>query len=224
MADIDKKNLLQENLPFFDKLNSDEINKLIDKSNIVKYKKGELIYGKNSSCTGILINIYGQFRIFISSQSGREITLFKLLNRDVCVLSASCVFKNITYDINLEAELDSLAIVIDSDFIKKLSETNNYVLSFLLNLTQDKLSETLSLIEKTIFFSLENRVANFLIAEHNLTNSDVIYVTHENIANNLGSAREAVSRILKKFEKDNLLEISRGKIKLLNLKNLENIK
>lgn len=223
MIDIDKKELLKENLPFFDKLTSEEIIKLIDKSSIVKYEKGELIYGKKSSCTGILINIYGQFRTFISSQSGREITLFKLLDRDVCVLSASCVFKNITYDINLEAELDSLAIIIDSSFIKKLSETNNHVLNFLLDLTQDKLSEVLSVIEKTMFFSLENRVANFLIDEYNLINSDIIYITHENIANNLGSAREAISRVLKKFEKDNLLKISRGKIKLLDINGLENI-
>ncbi|WP_042273864.1 Crp/Fnr family transcriptional regulator [[Clostridium] dakarense] len=223
MDDIDKKELLKENLPFFNKLTSDEINKLIHKSSIIKYKKGELVYSENSTCTGVLVNIYGQFRIFISSQSGREITLFKLLDRDICVLSASCVFKNITYDINLEAELDSLAIIIDSAFIKSLSDNNSYVLNFLLNLTQDKLSETLSLIERTIFLSLENRVANFLISEYNLTNSDIIYVTHENIANNLGSAREAVSRILKKFEKENLLKISRGKIKLLDINGLENV-
>ena len=150
-------------------------------------------------------------------------TLFRLLERDVCILSASCVFQNITYDINLEAEEESLAIIIDSSIIKDLSQSNTHVLEFLFNLTQNKLSEVMYVLEQAVFFSLDSRISNFLIEESNLINSNTLYLTHESIANHLGSAREVISRILKKFEKDEIIQVSRGNIKILNFEKLNNI-
>ncbi len=97
------------------------------------------------------------------------------------------------------------------------------MLNFLLNLTQDKLSNVMGVLEQAIFFSLDSRISNLLIEQSNFTNSNVLYITHESIANHLGSAREAVSRILKKFEKNKIIEISRGKIKLLDIDALKNL-
>ncbi|MGL5694606.1 MAG: Crp/Fnr family transcriptional regulator, partial [Peptostreptococcaceae bacterium] len=106
---------------------------------------------------------------------------------------------------------------------KELSQTNINVLNFLLNITQNKLSEIMYVLEQTVFFSLDNRISNFLLSQYNLTNSNVIYITHESIANHLGSAREAISRILKNFEKNNIIEVSRGKIKLLDIDKLNDL-
>lgn len=223
MFDIDKSEILKENLPFYNNLSSKEIKDLISKSYLSSYKKGEIIHNKNSTCTGVLITISGQFRTFISAPSGREITLFRLLERDICILSASCAFKNITYDVNLESEEQSIALIIDSSFFNELSKSNTHVLSFLLNLTQDKLSNVMQVLEQAVFFSLDSRISNLLIEQSNFTNSNVLYITHESIANHLGSAREAVSRILKKFEKNKIIEISRGKIKLLDIDALKNL-
>ena len=223
MLNIDKIELLERILPFFNNLSSKETEELISKSFITKYEKGTIVHNKNSTCTGLLITISGQFRTFISAPSGREITLFRLLERDVCILSASCVFQNITYDINLEAEEESLAIIIDSSIIKDLSQSNTHVLEFLFNLTQNKLSEVMYVLEQAVFFSLDSRISNFLIEESNLINSNTLYLTHESIASHLGSAREVISRILKKFEKDEIIQVSRGKIKILNFEKLNNI-
>lgn len=223
MISIDKNEVLKENLPFFKDLSNNEVLKLNNKSSIIKYKKGEFIHTSKSACTGVLIAISGQFRTYISSPTGREITLFNLFDRDVCVLSASCVFKNITYDVNLEAVTDSVAIIIDSSFFKELSEYNTPVSNFLLNLTQDKLSQVLTVIEKTLFYSLEDKISDYLVELSNLNDSNIIYTTHETIANNLGSAREAVTRTLKKFEKDELIKLSRGKITILDSNKLSNI-
>ncbi|MDU2197415.1 MAG: Crp/Fnr family transcriptional regulator [Peptostreptococcaceae bacterium] len=223
MLNIDKIELLERILPFFNNLSSKETEELISESFITKYEKGTIVHNKNSTCTGLLITISGQFRTFISAPSGREITLFRLLERDVCILSASCVFQNITYDINLEAEEESLAIIIDSSIIKDLSQSNTHVLEFLFNLTQNKLSEVMYVLEQAVFFSLDSRISNFLIEESNLINSNTLYLTHESIANHLGSAREVISRILKKFEKDEIIQVSRGNIKILNFEKLNNI-
>ena len=223
MLNTHKIELLRESLPFFNNLSTKESESLISKTILNTYKKGTIINDKNSICTGLLIIISGQFRAFISSPSGKEITLFKLLDRDICILSASCVFQNITYDVNLESESDSIALIIEGSTIKNLSKSNIQVLEFLLKLTQNKLSEVMYVLEQSVFFNLDYKVSNFLIEESNLMNSNILNLTHEYIANHLGSSREVISRVLKKFEKNKILKLSRGRIKILNLEELSKI-
>ncbi|SFJ48154.1 CRP/FNR family transcriptional regulator, anaerobic regulatory protein [Terrisporobacter glycolicus] len=214
---MSKDQYLKETLPFFKDLNDEEKNELISKSFIGKYEKGELVHSKNSSCTGLLITMSGNFRVFISAPSGRQITLFKLYDRDVCMLSASCAFQNITYDVNLEAQNDASAIIIDSSLLKKLSQSNINVMNYILSLTQDKLSEVMYVLEQATFFSLDERITDYLLEQSRYQDSNILYITHENIANELGSSREVISRILKKFEKEGKIEVSRGKITLIKL-------
>lgn len=214
---IDKEYYLKETLPFFNSLPKEDKEEIIAKSSICEYENGEVVHSKYSTCTGLLIAISGTFRVFISAPNGRQITLFKLYERDVCMLSASCVFSNLNYDVNLEAQSKSKAIILDSLIIKKLCEKHFNVMNFLLNLTQDKLSQVMYVLEQTTFFSLESRITNYLLEESRYQNSSILYITHESIANELGSSREVITRVLKKFEKNNKIQVSRGKIKILNL-------
>ena len=214
---INKESYLKETLPFFKSLSEEEKNELISKSTIGQFKKGELVHSKNSSCTGLLITISGNFRVFISSPTGRQITLFKLYERDVCMLSSSCAFTNLTYDVNLQSQSDAKAIIVDSSLIKKLSSSNFEVMNYILDLTQDKLSQVMYVLEQTTFFSLDERISDYLLEQSRYENSKTLYITHENIANELGSSREVISRILKKFEKHGKIEVHRGKIKIINL-------
>lgn len=221
MKNINKESYLKNNLPFFKDLSKNEVEKLFSSSYIQNYSKGEFIYSKDKACTGVLLVIDGQLRSFLSSYSGKEITLFRLFDLDICMLSASCVFQNLTCDINLEAERDSSVIIIDSNFFKDLSSKNINVQNFFLNLTQNKLSEVMNVLEQVVFFSLDNRLSNYLINQYYLNNSNDIYITHDSIANDLGSAREIISRMLKRFEKDNLVKLSRGVIKIVDIEKLK---
>lgn len=223
---MDYKNInlyFKDNLPFFNDLSKKELDSLLCASYIKKFNKGELIHSKDSACTGIVLVTNGQLRSFMSSTTGREITLFRLFERDICMLSSSCVYQNLTYDIGLQSEVDSSVIIIDSVFFKEISKTNLSVQNFFLNLTQDKLSEIMWVLEQVVFFSLENRLANFLIDQYYLNNSISINITHDAIANNLGSAREVISRLLKKLEKDKMLKLSRGIITIINLEKLKSL-
>ncbi|MGL5327728.1 MAG: cyclic nucleotide-binding domain-containing protein, partial [Peptostreptococcaceae bacterium] len=130
MVNLNIEEILKDNLSFYNLLSNEEQKKLIYKSNLMSYKKCQLVSNKNSTCTGILVVSQGQFRTYISAPSGREITLFTLLERDVCMLSASCAFNNLTYNINIEADMDSTAIVIDSLYFSELSKNNINVLNF----------------------------------------------------------------------------------------------
>ena len=221
MSYIDIKLFLKDNLPFFNDLSKSELKGLVSASSVQKYNTGELVHSKNSSCTGIVLVLNGQLRSFMSSNSGKEITLFRLFERDICMLSSSCVYQDLTYDINLEAEKDSSVIIIDSKFFKEISSNNLSIQNFFLTLTQDKLSEIMWVLEQVVFFSLDSRVASFLIDQYYLYNSININITHDTIANNLGSAREVISRILKRFEKDKIVELSRGSIKIIDIKKLK---
>lgn len=221
MLNIDKELYIKKNLSFFNNLSKEEINDLFSSSSIMKYNKGELIYSKDKACAGVILVVSGQLRSFMSSHSGKEITLFKLFELDTCVLSSSCVYKNLTYDISLEAEQDSYLIIIDSNFFKELSTKNIHVQQFILDFTQDKLSEIMFVLEQVVFFSLESRLANFLVNQYNLNNSTNINLTHSYIANDLGSSREVISRLLKRFENDSLVQISRGNIKIIDIKRLK---
>lgn len=221
MIHKNKEIYLKNNLPFFNDLSKKELEELILKSSIEEYKEGTLIHSKNSPCTGIILVVSGNLRSFMSSNQGKEITLFKLFDLDICILSSSCMYQNLTYDINLEAEKDSSVIIIDGEFFKELSSNNIYIQNFVLNLTQSKLSEIMWVLEQTVFFNLENRLANFLINQYYLDDSITINTTHDTIANHLGSSREVISRILKRFEHDDLVKLSRGSIKLTNLEKLK---
>lgn len=218
---INKKSYLNENLPFFKHLSEEEKTMIYDASHIEEYKADELIYSKYKSCSGIVLVLNGQLRSFMSSLAGKEITLFRLFQNDLCILSSSCVYQNLSYDINLQAEENSLLLIIDGNLFKEVLDKNLSVQKFILEITQSKLSEIMWVLEQVVFFSLEHRLSDYLINQHYLKDSIKITITHEAIANDLGSSREVISRMLKRFEKDNLIEMGRGYIKLIDIKGLK---
>lgn len=220
---INKKSYLSDNLPFFKDLSQEEKTMIYDATHIEEYKLGELVYSKYKACSGIVLVLKGQLRSFMSSLSGKEITLFRLFENDLCILSSACVYQNLSYDISLQAEEDSSLIVIDGNFFKEVLEKNLSVQKFMLEVTQSKLSEIMWVLEQVVFFSLEHRLSDYLINQHYLKDSIQIYITHEAIANDLGSSREVISRMLKRFEKDNLIEMGRGYIKIIDIKGLKSL-
>ena len=220
---INKKSYLNDNLPFFKDLSQEEKTMIYDATHIEQYKLGELVYSKYKACSGIVLVLKGQLRSFMSSLSGKEITLFRLFENDLCILSSACVYQNLSYDISLQAEEDSSLIVIDGNFFKEVLEKNLSVQKFMLEVTQSKLSEIMWVLEQVVFFSLEHRLSDYLINQHYLKDSIQIYITHEAIANDLGSSREVISRMLKRFEKDNLIEMGRGYIKIIDIKGLKSL-
>ena len=143
----------------------------------------------------------------MSSLFGKEITLFRLFQNDLCILSSSCFYQNLSYDINLQAEENSSLLIIDGNFFKEASDKNLSIQKFMLEITQSKLSEIMWVLEQVVFFNLEYRLSDYLINQYYLKNSLQIHITHEAIANDLVSSREVISRMLKRFEKDNLISI-----------------
>ncbi len=211
---------LPPHLHFYSKLGTDE-QKLITQNTVIRhYSKGDELLNGVSECSGLIIVKNGQLRAYYISEDGKQITLYRLLEGDVCIMSASCVLKNITFDVSLEFESDSDIYIIPINVWSNLSNTNLLIKEYAMELMASRFSDVMWVMEQLVFKGIGERVATFLIDESALQQSNTLATTHEVIAKNLSTAREVISRTLKHFENDGVLELSRGAIKIINFKKL----
>lgn len=220
MQTKEKVELLQQTFPFWDKLSEEEKGVLTENSANIFYESGESIFNGDINCVGVLIVKSGQIRTFMLSEEGREITLFRLSQGELCILSASCVLKDITFDVNIDVVEDAEVVIIRSKEFSQLMDKNIYIENFFSKIIADRFSKTMWVMEQVLFMRFDKRLALFLLSESEELNSDVIILTHEQIAKYTSSAREVVSRMLKYFEKENIIKMSRGKIKLIDKEKL----
>lgn len=201
-------------LNFWDKLSPSE--KELIKNNIteVKYSKGENLHSAGNECLGLLLVQSGELRVYILSEDGREVTLYRLSQGDSCVLSASCILSNITFDVFIDAESDTDVLLLNIAAFSQLTQSNVHVENFALKNAVDRFSDVMWAIEQILFTSFDKRLATFLIDESSKNRSTEIRLTHEQIAKYMGSAREVVSRMLKNFESRGILKLSRGMIQI----------
>ncbi len=216
MQTKEKVELFQQIFSFWDKLSEEEKGVLTKNSAHIFYESGETIFNGDINCVGVLIVKSGQIRTFMLSEEGREITLFRLSEDELCILSASCVLKNITFDVNIDVVEDAEVVIIRSKEFSQLMDRNIYIENFFSKIIADRFSKTMWVMEQVLFMRFDKRLALFLLSESEEINSDVISLTHEQIAKYTSSAREVVSRMLKYFEKENIIKMSRGKIKLID--------
>lgn len=184
------------------------------------FRQGDIIMNRERECNGLVVVKSGQLRAFVELENGKEITLYRLLSRDICILTASCVLKNITFEVTLEVEKNSEVCFIPALIWKKLAEENAAVKEFSTDLVAERFSEVMWVMEQMISKNMGQRIAAFLLEQSVLEDSQTLSITHDTIAKNIGTAREVVSRSLKYLENDGLLKLSRGQIELTDMKRL----
>lgn len=212
-----------EALPFWNRLTEDEKELIKQNSSVQKYEKGRLIHGCDSNCLGMITVINGSIRTYLMSEEGREVTLFKLYKNDTCVLAASCIISQITFDTFMTAEDDCDILVIPASVFLQLIEKNIYVKCYMYELSTERFSSVMWSMQQILFMKFDRRLASFLIDEYERTGQAVIKMTHEQIAQNVSSAREVVARMLKRFALDGLIELKRGNIRLIDIEGLRDI-
>ncbi len=205
----------KKSLTFWDSLPTDEKDFLISNTVAVSYKKGEIIHD-GAECTGVIMVKTGCLRLYILSENGKDITLYRLYPGDICMLSASCVIQSITFDVTVEAEADSECFTISGAAFAKLAEKNPYVKIFALETAVGRFSDVMWVMQQILFMSFDRRLAIFLLDETSKTGDNFLHLTHEQIAKYMGSAREVVSRMLKYFSSEGIVEVSRGGIRIID--------
>ncbi len=211
---------VKSNLPFWKQLSKEEQNLIIENSVNINYQKGHIVYSNHDDCKGLAIIKSGNLRTYMLSESGKEITMYRLFENDSCIMTAACLLKNITFDIIIEVERDCEITLIPVKFYEKLNDTNISVQNFTNQLVSSRFSDVMWVMEQIVFMSMDKRLAIFLLEQAAIENSDILTMTHDTIAKNLGSAREVVTRMLKYFQNSGLVNISRGSIELKDRKKL----
>jgi len=183
-------------------------------------KRGDMIHNGDADCTGLLLIRSGQLRAFILSEDGREITIYRLFERDLCLFSASCMMRSIQFDVTIEAEKDTELWVIPAETYKQIMEESAPLANFTNEVMATRFSDVMWLVEQIMWKSQDKRLADFLLEESNLENSNVLKITHERIASHIGTAREVITRMLRYFQTEGMVKLSRGAVELINKKAL----
>ena len=186
-------------------------------------KKGTYIHDSSSECLGLVMVRSGQLRAYILSEDGREITFSRLFEHDVSLLSASCVMPDLQFNVMIEAEKDTEFWSIPACLFKNLMEESLPMSNYARNLLSSNFSELMWLMEQIMWKSFDRRLAAFLLAEADIEDCDSLKITHEKIAAHLGSAREVVTRMLRYFQNEGMVKLTRGAIEITDRKKLEEL-
>ena len=210
------ESLLERLFPVWDKLTRDERALLRASARARTYPAGAAVHNGSSDCIGVILVARGVLRVFALSEEGREITLFRMGAGSTCTLSASCVLPSITFDVFIDAQTDCDLVLIDPRCYQTLMEGNPYVEAFTYRQTAERFSEVMWVMQQVLFVSFDRRLAGYLVTESTTQASLSIAITHERIARDLGSAREVVSRMLKYFEREGWVKLTRGTVTILD--------
>lgn len=211
----------QAYFPVWDRLTKAQQDRLSGSLITRKVKKGAILHSGSADCTGLLLIQSGQLRACILSDEGREITIYRLFDRDMCLFSASCMMRSIQFEVVIEAEKDTQLWVIPAETYRQIMDESAPIANYTNELMASRFSDVMWLIEQIMWKSLDKRVAAFLLEEAAIEGNDELKITHETIANHLGTHREVVTRMLRYFQGESLIRLSRGSVALLNKKGLE---
>ena len=140
----------------------------------------------------------------------------------MCLFSASCMMNSIQFDISVMPETDTEAWIIPADLYKKMMEQSAALANYTNQLMATKFTDVMWLIEQVLWKSMDSRLAAFLMEESNLAGSLILHITHDKIANHMGTAREVITRLLKYLQSEGIVSLSRGTIEIIDFEKLAN--
>lgn len=210
----------QEYFPFWEKLAAGQQEMLSEKIRERSFMKGDILHRGSAGCTGLLLVLSGHLRAYTLSEEGKELTLYRLFERDICLFSASCIFSEIQFEVMVTAEQDTVVLQIPADVYKRLMEESAPVANYTNQLMAARFSDVMWLMDQILNKKLDTRLAALLLEEKDLTEGEKLSVTHEQLASHLGSVREVVTRMLRYFQSEGLVKLGRGSIQLLDVERL----
>ncbi len=208
--------------PIWNKLNTTEQQAISANARDRHYKKGDLIH-TDGDCMGLILIKSGQLRAYTVSEDGREITMYRLFERDICLFSASCIMRSIQFDISISAEKDTDVILIPAELYQNIMQASAPLANYTNEIMASRFSDVMWLIDRIMWKSFDKRLAEFLLNESNIEDSEILKITHEEIGNHMGNPREVVTRMLKYFQTEGMVKLSRGTVEITDSQKLKKI-
>lgn len=202
-------------LAFFETLGDDDKRRVEAQLYKRTFEKGVVLHHGKEDCAGLFILKSGYARAYLVSDEGKEITLFRVVEGECCMFTAACMLPNIDFDVVVEAGSDMEAFILPSSLYSELSGRHLAVADFTNELMARRFSDVMWVMEQIVFMSFDKRLATFLLEQAQVEGTEKLRITHEEIAQHIGTAREVVSRMLKYFVGEGLVRLSRGGIELL---------
>ena len=214
--------VFEKYFPFWKELN-DVDKKYLQENTTTKHFDKEQSVHSNMECSGVFIVKSGKLRLYMCSDEGKEITLYRLSPGEMCMLSASCVLQSITFDVFVDTETSTDCYIISGAAFNKVAEKVPAMKIFALEAAVSRFSDVMWIMQQIVFMNQDKRLAIFLLEVAESKGDNIITLTHEQIARHLGTAREVVSRMLKHLASDGVLEVTRKGINIIDIKKLRNI-
>ena len=212
-----------EYMPFWKQLTGQQQERIASAIDFRTVGKGTHIHDSSADCLGLVIVRSGQLRAYILSDDGREITISRLTQYDVSLLSASCVMPDMQFNVMIEAEKDTEFWSIPACLFKNLMEESLAVSNYARDLLSSNFSELMWLMEQIMWKSFDKRLASFLLEESAIEGTNQLKITHEKIASHMGTAREVVTRMLRYFQSENMVKLTRGAVKITDAGKLRSL-
>ena len=209
--------------PIWDKLTPAQQQRIASTTILHTVSGGTLLHDGGPDCLGLLLVKSGQLRAYMLSEEGREITISRFFEMDICLFSASCVMSNMQFAVFIEAEKDSEVYVIPACLYQNLMDESLPVANYSHNLITNHLSEVMWLMEQIMWKSFDKRLARFLLEESAVEGTNSLKITHEKIANHMGTAREVVTRMLRWFQSEGMVKLTRGTVDITDEKKLRKL-
>ena len=207
--------------PIWNKLTREQQARLRDVTELQKITKGTIVHDGSPECKGMVLVKSGQLRAYLLSDEGREITITRFFEMDICLFSASCVMPNMMFDVFIEAEKDTEIFVIPACLYQNLMEESLPLASYSRDLITNHFSEVMWLMEQIMWKSFDKRLAGFLVEESRIEETPALKIPHEKIAAHLGTAREVVTRMLRYFQNEGMVRLTRGTVDIADAPKLK---
>ena len=207
--------------PVFSKLTPQQQQMVLDYTAVKTVPAGTVVHNGAVECTGFLLVRSGQLRAYTLSEEGREVTIYRLFDHDCCLFSAACIMSSLQFEVIIETEKDSDIFIIPPSVYQKLMNESLPVSKYTNDLMATRFSEVMWLMEQIMWKSFDKRLAAFLVEESSIEGTNLLKVTHEKIANHMGTAREVVTRMLRYFQGEGLVKLARGTIEITDMAGLE---
>jgi len=179
------------------------------------------LFSGSATCNNFMLILEGTIRIYQTASDGREITLYRVEAGDLCILSLNSLLKKKSFNAIAVTESTVKALALSSDNFKNMMNSSQMFREYVVNILTERLCETIYMVQDTAFNHLNMRLACMLGSLFERNKGNALKVTHQEIAFELGTTREVISRILKDFERQNCVTLSRGQIKLASADGLK---
>ncbi len=186
----------------------------------MEFAKGEQLYEEGFPCPFVPFIVSGKVRVFKIGESGREITLYRVQPGEVCVLSSTCSVADKQYPAIAEAEEPAVVYVVPGRAFRKMLSRFPVLHELIFNIMSERLVDMMGVIDDVAFARVDLRLATRLLRETDPPSPNVVKTTHAQLAIELGSAREVISRILKDFERKGFVNLVRGHVEVVSREQL----